>query len=362
MDKKDIYLWLLSIGGIGNKTIEKIEDNIENIEDLIDYDDKDILKLKNLNLNIKENIVKYKSHSYIDEIKNKLYKYDVGYISKVDKLYPDKLKHIYNSPSILFYKGNINQLKNLSLAMVGTRKPTSYGIWCAQNISEKLSNYSINIVSGLAMGIDEYSHKGCLKGTSKTIAVLGSGVENPLPKSNLKLAEKILSDDGLLISEYGVEHKVSAGNYPARNRIISGISDGVIVVEAANKSGALITVEHALDQGKNVFAMPGNINSDMSKGCHKIIKEGAKLVDNIEDILSEYNLNNFNKISSNDENKPLGGIQKSIFDIIKIKGSLHIDKICDYTNMNIQDINCILNILEIEGMVVEMRNKIYSVK
>ncbi|EPZ60036.1 SMF family DNA processing domain protein [[Clostridium] sordellii ATCC 9714] len=113
MDKKDIYLWLLSIGGIGNKTIEKIEDNIENIEDLIDYDDKDILKLKNLNLNIKENIVKYKSHSYIDEIKNKLYKYDVGYISKVDKLYPDKLKHIYNSPSILFYKGNINQLKNL---------------------------------------------------------------------------------------------------------------------------------------------------------------------------------------------------------------------------------------------------------
>lgn len=363
MDKRDIYLWLLSLGGIGNKTIEKIENSVEKIEDLIDYPDKDILKIENLNLNIKQNIVKYKSRSYIDDIKNKLHRYNVGYISKSDDLYPYELKHIYNAPSILFYKGDITQLKsNLSLAMVGSRKPTSYGIWCAQNISEKLSNYGINIISGMAMGIDEHSHKGCLRGNSKTIAVLGSGVENPLPKSNMKLAEHILEDGGLLISEYNVEHPVSAGNYPARNRIISGLSKGVIVVEAAKKSGALITVDFALEQGKNVFAIPGNINSDMSKGCHRIIKEGAKLVDDIEDIINEYNLKNFNKIPINSENKPLKGIQQSIFDIIKEKGSLHIDKICDYTNMNIQDINCILNTLEIEGMVVEMRNKIYSVK
>lgn len=362
MDKKDTYLWLLSIGGIGNKTIEKIEDSVSNIEELIDFSDKDILKLENINLNIKQNIVKYKSRTYIDSIKEKLQKYSVNYMSKDESIYPSKLKHIYNCPSILFYKGDVNQLNNLSLAMVGSRKPTPYGIWCAQNMSEKLSNCGINIISGMAIGIDEHSHKGCIKGKSKTIAVLGSGVENPLPKSNLKLSEKILEDGGLLISEYNVEHPVSVGNYPARNRIISGISEGVIVVEAAKKSGALITVDFALEQGKNVFAIPGNINSDMSKGCHKIIKEGAKLVDDIEDIINEYNLNNFNKIPNNSDKKPLKGVQKSIFDIIKMKGSLHIDRICDYTNMNIQDINCILNTLEIEGMVVEMRNKIYSVK
>ncbi|WP_373598288.1 DNA-processing protein DprA [Paraclostridium bifermentans] len=362
MNKKDIYLWLLSIGGIGNKTIEKIESNIENIEDLIYFEDKDILKMENLNLNIKKNIVKYKSLAYIDSIKEKLEKYNVNYIGKNDSIYPLKLKNIYNCPCVLFYKGDINLINEVSLAMVGSRKPTPYGIWCAQNISEKLSNLGINIISGMAMGIDEHSHKGCMKGSSKTIAVLGSGVENPLPKSNIKLYEKILEDEGLVLSEYNVEYPVSAGNYPARNRIISGLSEGVIVVEAAKKSGALITVDFALEQGKNVFAVPGNINSEMSKGCHRIIKEGAKLVDDIEDIINEYNFKKFNKIPKSSNSKPLKGIQKSIFDIIKMKGSLHIDKICDYTNMNIQDINCVLNLLEIEGMVVEMRNKIYSVK
>lgn len=362
MDKKDIYLWLLSIGGIGNKTIEKIENNIGDIEQLIDFSDKDILKIENLNLNIKQNIVKYKSRAYIDSLKEKIYKHDVGYIGKNESVYPSKLKHIYNSPSILFYKGDINQLNNLSLAIVGSRKPTPYGIWCAQSLSEKLSNYDINIVSGMAMGIDEYSHKGCIKGSSKTIAVLGSGVENPLPKKNIKLSNKILEDGGLLISEYNVGHPVSPSNYPARNRIISGLSDGVIVVEATKKSGALITVDFALEQGKNVFAVPGNINSDMSKGCHMIIKEGAKLVDDIEDIINEYNFKKINKIANDSNTNVLTYVQQSIFDIIKSKGSLHIDRICDYTNMNIQDINCILNMLEIEGKVIEMRNQIYSIK
>ena len=362
MDKKDIYLWLLSIGGIGNKTIEKIEDNIKDIEQLIDLSDKDILKIENLNLNIKQNIVKYKSHAYIDSLKENLYKHGVSYIGKNESIYPSKLRHISNAPSVLFYKGDINQLKNLSLAMVGSRKPTPYGILCAQRLSEELSNYNINIISGMAMGIDEYSHKGCIKGLSKTIAVLGSSVDNPLPKKNLSLSNKILEDGGLIVSEYNVGHPVVPSNYPARNRIISGLSDGVIVVEATKKSGALITVDFALDQGKNVFAVPGNINSDKSKGCHMIIKDGAKLVDDIDDIISEYNLKKINRVAKSSNGNGLNYVQQTIFDIIKIKGSLHIDRICDYTNMNIQDITCILNMLEIEGKIIEMRNKIYSIK
>lgn len=361
MNKKDTYLWLLSIGGVGYRTIEKIEENIGNIENLIDFSNKDILNIKNINLNIKENIVKYKSQTYVDSLKEKLLKHSIGYISKDEKIYPSNLKHIYSSPTILFYKGKVELINEMSLAMVGSRKPTAYGIWCAQSISEKLSNSGINIVSGLAMGIDAYSHKGCINGKSKTIAVLGSSLENVLPKTNLKLAEKILEDDGLILSEHNVGAPVSPGNYSRRNRIISGISEGVIVVEAATKSGALITVDFALEQGKNVFAIPGNINSQMSEGCHKIIKEGAKLVDDIDDIINEYNIINFNK-NSNNSNNNLSGVQQNIFDIIKSKGSLHIDKICDYSKMDIKDINFILNILEIEGIVVEMRNKIYSVK
>lgn len=361
MNKKDTYLWLLSIGGVGDRTIEKIEENVENIENLIDFSDKDVLNIKNINLNIKENIVKYKSHAYVDSIKEKLYKHSVGYISKDENIYPSNLRNIYSSPTILFYKGDIELINKMSLAMVGSRKPTQYGMLCAQSISEQLSNSGINIISGLAMGIDEYSHKGCIKGKSKTIAVLGSSLENVLPKSNLKLSEKILEDDGLILSEHNIGSAVTPGNYPRRNRIISGLSEGVIVVEAAEKSGALITVDFALEQGKNVFAVPGNINSPMSGGCHKIIKEGAKLITNIDDILNEYNIISFNS-TSNKRNNSLSSIQQNIFDIIKSKGSLHIDKICDYSNMDIKDINFILNILEIEGVVVEMRNKIYSVK
>lgn len=361
MNKKDTYLWLLSIGGVGYKTIEKIEETIENIENLIDFSNKDILNIKNINLNIKENIVKYKSQTYVDSLKENLYKHSIGYISKDESTYPENLKHVYSSPTILFYKGDINIASDMSLAMVGSRKPTPYGMWCAENISEKLSNNGINIISGLAMGIDAYSHKGCLKGNAKTIAVLGSSLENVLPKTNIRLAEKILEDGGLIVSEHNVGATVIPGNYSRRNRIISGLSEGVIVVEAAKKSGALITVDFALEQGKNVFAVPGNINSKMSEGCNKIIKEGAKLVDDIEDIISEYNIIDFNK-NSNNSNNNLNGIQQTIFDIIKSKGSLHIDKICDYSKMNIKDINCVLNILEIEGIVVEMRNKIYSVK
>ena len=362
MDKKDIYLWLLSIGGIGNKTIEKIENNIDDITNLIEFNDKDILKIENINLNIRENIVKYKSYAYIDSLKEKLYKHGVSYIGKNEDIYPTNLKNIYNAPSILFYKGDINQLNKFSLAMVGSRKPTAYGIWCAQNLSEKLSNCNINIVSGMAMGIDSYSHKGCIKGKSKTIAVLGSSVDNPLPKKNLNLSNKILEDGGLLISEYNIGHIVAPSNYPARNRIISGLSDGVIVVEASIKSGALITVDFALEQGKNVFAVPGNINSDMSKGCNRIIKEGAKLVDDIEDIINEYNFKKSKIITDISDSSALTYEQQSIFDIIKLKGSLHIDRICDYTKMDVQDINCILNALEIEDKIIEIRNNIYSVK
>lgn len=363
MERRDAYLWLKSISGISTKTIEKIKDEVGNIENLMDFSDKEIYTLKNINLNIKENIVKYKSNSYLEKIKEILYKKNVKYICIDDDQYPYDLKNIYNPPVIFFYKGNLDVLNNnLNLAMVGSRKPTRYGISCAKNISKQLSDLGINIISGLAIGIDSYCHIGCINGKGKTIAVLGSSVDNPLPKQNINLANKIIEDGGLIVSEYNVGSAVIPSNFSSRNRIISGLSKGVIVVEAAQKSGALITTEFALEQGRNVFAVPGNINSEMSRGCHKIIKEGAKLIEGLEDIISEYNICCIkkNELGENYDNIRLSEESVIIINTIKNNGVLQIDEICDYTGMEIKSVNTVLNELTLRDIVIEGNNNTYS--
>ena len=363
MEKRDAYLWLNSINGISNKTIEIIKDNRVNIEELIYLSNKEIYDLKNINLKIKENIVKYKSLNFVDNVKNKLNKEKVEFISIEDKGYPEQLKYIHNAPSMLFYKGDISIInENINLAMVGSRKATSYGISCAKLISKGISDLGINIVSGLAIGIDSYAHIGCMQGSGKTIAVLGSPVNNILPRKNSNLANQILENGGLILSDYNINATVFPSNYANRNRIISGISDGVIVVEAAKKSGALITVEFALEQGKNVFAIPGNINSYMSEGCNKIIKEGAILTNNIEDILNEYEILNikYKENLKKYDNIDLSKGKNRIIDVIKKQGVLHIDEICDNTRMEIKSVNAILSELVLRDVLIEMNNKTYS--
>lgn len=363
MEIKDAYLWLRTIDGVTDNVVDIIEDNGINIEELFDLSDKEIRNLKNINSNIKENIVKYKSIVNLENTKNELHKNSIEYICIKDDDYPNNLKHIYNPPKILFYKGDISILKeNLGLAMIGSRKATDYGISCAKNISKQLSDLGINIISGLAIGIDYYSHIGCLNGKAKAVGVLASSVDNPLPKQNNKLAEKILEDGGLLLSQYLPNERVFPSNFSSRNRIISGLSDGVIVVEAGEKSGALITVEYALDQGKNVFAVPGRINSYMSKGCHKIIKEGAKLIEDIDDILYEYQINSikYKENCKNYDNIELSEQYIRVIEAVKYKGVLHIDEICANTRMEIKKVNSILNELVLKDLLVELRNKTYS--
>jgi len=363
MKRKDVYLWLKSISGISTKTIEKISNQVDNIENLIEFSDKEIYNLKNINLNIKENIVKYKSHSYLEELKTKIYEKDVKYICIDDIEYPNRLRNIYNAPILLFYRGDISLLNDdLNLAMVGSRHPTRYGINCAKSISKRLSELGINIVSGLALGIDSCSHRGCIDGCGKTIAVLGSSVDNPLPRTNERLANEIVEKGGLVISEHSINSAVVPSNFSNRNRIISGISKGVIVVEAAEKSGALITVDFALEQGRDVFSIPGNINSEMSKGCNKIIKEGANLLDSLDDIINIYNikLNDAIELSKTYDNLSLDSESMKVINVIKDNGVLQIDDICDYIGMEIKYVNTILNELTLKDILVEVNNNTYS--
>ena len=213
---------------------------------------------------------------------------NIDIISIEDREYPEILKNIYDPPVSLYIRGNKEILNSFNLAIIGCRDATEYGMKIAQGFSYRLSKKNINIVSGLARGIDSMAHLGAVYAKSKTIAVLGNGLDRVYPKENYFLAEKIIENEGAIISEYPLGTKPDRMNFVARNRIISGISKGVIVVEAKEKSGTLITVDFALDQGRDIFAIPGNINSANSFGTNELIKQGAKLVTKYEDILEEY--------------------------------------------------------------------------
>lgn len=210
-------------------------------------------------------------------------------INIADEEYPESLKKIYQPPKSLYCKGNIALLKQKNiLAIIGCRDYSEYGKKVAINFAYELSKRGIVIVSGGARGIDSFSHKGCIMAGKETIAVLGNGIDYIYPPENKKLEEEILKNNGLIISEYPLGIKPSKYTFPARNRIISGLSNGVLVVEAKEKSGSLITIDFALEQGKNVYAIPGDITRKNTIGTNEIIKQGAKLVNNINDILEDF--------------------------------------------------------------------------
>lgn len=213
-------------------------------------------------------------------------KYKVIKINTNSKYYPERLRNIDDPPKELYCLGNLDLLnyKN-NIAMIGSRNCSSYGERAAKDFAYNLAKEDICIVSGLAKGIDSFSHIGALNAKGKTIAVLGSGLDNIYPKENIKLVEDIIKNDGLVISEYPLGTKPLKYHFPARNRIISGLSDSVLVVEARKNSGTNITVDFALEQGKDVFVIPGNIYSKTSDGTNFLITEGAIPVLSYKDIL-----------------------------------------------------------------------------
>ena len=215
-------------------------------------------------------------------------------ISIESEQYPKQLRNIYDPPIKLYVLGNKEILKNKGIAIVGSRKATEYGKTVSQQLAKQLSENSINIISGLAVGIDTYAHLGTLQvvesgfsNKGKTIAVLGSGLDEIYPKENINLAKQIIKSGGCIVSEYPLGTKPEKLNFPQRNRIISGLSKGVVIVEASEKSGSLITAEFALEQCRDVFSIPGNILNSTSVGTNNLIKQGAKLVTSYRDVLED---------------------------------------------------------------------------
>ncbi|XOA42617.1 MAG: DNA-processing protein DprA [Candidatus Nealsonbacteria bacterium] len=275
--------------------------------------------------------------------------YRIEKITIQDKEYPELLRKISEPPEKLYFKGELLPKENC-FAIVGTRLCSNYGKQIALEIGGDLATAGLTIVSGLATGIDTFSHLAAVERGRRTIAVLGTGLDekSTYPQSNLKLIKKILDTGGCLISEYPPGTHGTKFTFPERNRIIAGMSLGVLVIEAKQKSGALITAMWAKKQGKKVFAIPGPVHSSNSKGCHYLIKKGAKLAENANDILKELKLpqKSTRTVLVEGENKE----ETLILEVLK-EGPLYIDKIIEKTKLSASSTASTVSVLEIKNKV-----------
>lgn len=299
---------------------------------------------------------------YENVIKNNLLEYmekeKINLIFEEDKDYPQKLRDCSNAPFALFYKGNIKELNNKkSIAVVGSRDCTKYGEDVTTCIIEELKNYNINIVSGMARGIDAVAHSSALKNNINTVAVLGSVVDVIYPRENTKLYNNIIEAGGCILSEYPLGASALKRNFPIRNRIISGLSEIILVTEAGSRSGTMITVGAALDQGKDIVAVPGSIFSKTSAGTNALIRDGATIFTNVEDMLylgniSEGIIDNNSKINKNKN------FLKEILHLID-DNPIHIDDLVERTNIDIKQLYKLLFELQVKEEILCLSGNFY---
>ena len=275
--------------------------------------------------------------------------------------YPELLKRIYKPPELLYVKGNMGVLNEFCIGIVGSRRASLYGTRQAHNLSAELSSRNVCVVSGMARGIDAHAHRGAIKVSGKTIAVMGSGLCRIYPPEHEELMEKI-SERGAVISEFPLNTPPYKFNFPMRNRIISGLSFGVCVVEASKKSGALITADMALEQNREVFAVPGKIDSALSKGTLNLIKEGAKLVEDADDILEEFSDYQFEKKKepSSDKSKVdfLSGEEKRIYNFLK-EDPVHSDELQQVFSLPVKSLSATLLNLELKRLIKQVPGRKY---
>jgi DNA processing protein len=270
-------------------------------------------------------------------------------VRMIDEDYPERLRAIYDPPPVLYFQGELDSRDHPSIAIVGTRGATAYGRAVAEKLSRGLAEAAITVVSGLALGIDAAAHRGALAAGGRTIAVLGSGLNRIYPSQHAQLAKQI-AESGAVASEFPLDTKPDAMNFPRRNRVISGMTSGTLVVEAGAKSGALLTAGYAGDQGRDVYAVPGSIFSPMSQGTHRLIRDGAVPVTCVDDILTELQPSRAPRQLSAKDILPPDETERAILDVLSTEG-MHIDEIAQSVSLPMSTVSAALAMMELKGMV-----------
>lgn len=347
------------IDGIGPRAFEKLLAYFNSLETAWRASGGELIKSGIGTLAV-EQIQRQRPKINPDAAFEKLLKEDIHLVTIQDNDYPRLLKEIYAPPAMLYVRGALAPDDSFCVAIVGSRLFSAYGQQAASLISADLARAGLTIVSGLAKGIDALAHRAALDVGGKTIAVLGSGADQQsiYPRANKNLAEEIIAHNGAIISEFPVGAAPLAQHFPQRNRIVSGLSLGVLVVEAPRQSGSLITAQAALEQNRDVFAIPGTIFSKSSEGANNLIKMGAKLVTEADDVLQELNLSSMSQFKENREILPDNEEESLILRQLS-KEPIHIDKIVNITKLSTAMVNSTLTLMELKGKVRHLGNGNY---
>ncbi len=296
-----------------------------------------------------KNLLAARSRIDLDKEMARLEKWGVQVITWEDPTYPRRLRQIYNPPPVLYMLGSLEPEDEWAVAVVGTRRPTDYGREAARVLATDLAKQGITVVSGLALGIDGIAHQAALDAGGRTIAVLGSGFHHLYPARHRDLARRIVAN-GALITEYALDVRPEASNFPPRNRIISGLSMGVVVVEAGEKSGALITAHFAAEQGREVFAVPGPIFNRPSAGTNRLIQEGAKAVTHVRDILEELDITMAAEQQEARLSIPKSDLEERIWTYL-LEAPHHVDDIVRELGLDTAQVMSTLTLMELKGLV-----------
>ncbi|MDD6208136.1 MAG: DNA-processing protein DprA [Clostridiales bacterium] len=349
MKKEEYWYWLHNIEGIGNGTIGKLVDYFYQPEELFEADSESLENCGILNQRQKEALLCSREKGLIQENYGKLAQKGIHFTYYGHPDFPEKLKNLEDHPWGLYWKGKL-PADEVSVAVVGTRTCTEYGKEMALYFAQTLASAGISIISGLARGIDGYAHKGALLAQGMTYGVLGCGIDQCYPPEHIELYMKIQEKGGIL-SEYPPGTIARPGLFPMRNRLISGLSDGIFVVEAKERSGSFITVDRGLEQGKLVFALPGRAGDEYSRGCNRLIKMGAELADCPEDLLHHFLLSGRSPACKNRKNKyKLETKEEMVYSQLLLEPK-HINELVSDTGMPAAELMNILISLELKGYV-----------
>ncbi len=360
MTSQEALMVLNAIPGLGASGIKKLMAVFGNANQILQKNYEELLE-QGLASSLVTNIVHFPKDKFLEGEYNHLRQKGAQVITIVDEDYPSCLKEIPSAPIVLYIRGKRQMLSSLGIAMVGSRQASFYGMKMAESFARAFAQAGITVISGLARGIDTASHQGCLKAQGATMAVLGCGLNHIYPKENALLLEDIAAK-GLLVSEFPMDTAPLMYNFPRRNRIISGLSLATVIIEASPKSGALITADCALEQGREVFAVPGNIDSDLSQGTNRLIKDGAKIALSAQEVLEELGFEIQAQLEQqSQQEKPhvnLSVDEYKVYEILDHQPN-HIDVIAARCGLDIGALMSQVLNLELKGVIKQLPGQYY---